>query len=114
MHEEPFYFVSTSSGPKPVDEAFFPLGGEDHAREAGFVFRSDYADVSHAPFLADMLKRPVIVISADTGSSGASMMKFDHDLTTGRSFGDKEPVILYYNRFGENGGHFRAVTKDTE
>jgi len=98
-------YVKTSKGEVHVQEAYKAVTGENGD---SFVNGNDNADVAHGAFLADMLKRPVIVIAADTGKSGATMTTFDCDLTTGEKFANTEPVIMYYNRIN-NSGHFRAV-----
>lgn len=91
-------YVETSFGRQPVTVGVKLVG------QADFQKYGSYADVSHGAFLADMLKRPVTIVTAET----QSLITFDRDLGTNQPL-TGEPIVIYYTRGQSGYGHFRAV-----
>ena len=93
------YYVNTNRGEEIVTD------GVNLARTAAFRDHASNADVSHGAFLADLLQRPVTIITAEHESA----ITFDRDLRTNQPL-QGEPIVIFYNR-GQSGegGHFRTV-----
>ena len=97
--QEDSYVVDTGRGQEIVTD------GVDLVRHPNFGAYASNADVSHGAFLADFLKRPVKIITAEHGTA----VTFDRNLRTNEPLAG-DPIVIYYNR-GQSGlaGHFRTV-----
>ena len=97
--QEDSYVVDTGRGQEIVTD------GVDLVWHPNFRAYASNADVSHGAFLADFLKRPVKIITAEHGTA----VTFDRNLRTNEPL-TGDPIVIYYNR-GQSGlaGHFRTV-----
>lgn len=98
-HQEDSYVVNTGRGEEIVTD------GVDLVQDPNFGTYASNADVSHGAFLADFLKRPVKIITAEHGTA----VTFDRNLRSNEPL-TGDPIVIYYNR-GQSGlgGHFRTV-----
>ena len=98
-HKDDSYLVDTGHGEMIVTD------GADLVQDPNFNDYASNADVSHGAFLADFLKRPVTIVTAEHGTA----VTFDRNLRTNEPL-TGDPIVIYYNR-GQSGlgGHFRTV-----